>query len=45
MGGGCALEYLPDDPRLVLEVALVRITRRDSRTRDESLVERVERIE
>jgi len=33
------------DPRLVLEVALVRIARRDSRSRDEALLERVERLE
>jgi DNA polymerase-3 subunit gamma/tau len=33
------------DPRLVLEVALVRITRRDSRTREETLLDRVERLE
>ena len=33
------------DPRLVLEVAVVRIARRESRTRDESLLDRVERLE
>jgi DNA polymerase-3 subunit gamma/tau len=33
------------DPRLVLEVALVRITRREARTRDETLLDRVERLE
>jgi DNA polymerase-3 subunit gamma/tau len=33
------------DPRLVLEVALVRIARRDARTQVETLLERVERIE
>jgi DNA polymerase-3 subunit gamma/tau len=33
------------DPRLVLEVALVRIARRDSRTREETLLDRIERIE
>jgi len=33
------------DPRLVLEVALVRIARRESRTNIETLVERVERLE
>jgi DNA polymerase-3 subunit gamma/tau len=33
------------DPRLVLEVALVRIARREARTREETLLERVERLE
>jgi DNA polymerase-3 subunit gamma/tau len=33
------------DPRLVLEVALVRVARRDARTPVESLVDRVERLE
>jgi DNA polymerase-3 subunit gamma/tau len=33
------------DPRLVLEVALVRIARRDARTREETLLDRVERLE
>jgi DNA polymerase-3 subunit gamma/tau len=33
------------DPRLVLEVALVRITKRESRTREETLLDRIERIE
>jgi DNA polymerase-3 subunit gamma/tau len=33
------------DPRLVLEVALVRIARRDSRTREETLLDRIERLE
>jgi DNA polymerase-3 subunit gamma/tau len=33
------------DPRLVLEVALVRIARRDARTQVETLLERVERME
>jgi DNA polymerase-3 subunit gamma/tau len=33
------------DPRLVLEVALVRVARRDARTQVETLLERVERIE
>jgi DNA polymerase-3 subunit gamma/tau len=33
------------DTRLVLEVALVRIARRESRTRDETLLDRVERLE
>ncbi len=33
------------DPRLVLEVAVVRIARREARTRDETLLDRVERLE
>jgi DNA polymerase-3 subunit gamma/tau len=33
------------DPRLVLEVALVRVARREARTREETLLERVERLE
>ena len=33
------------DPRLVLEVALVRIARREARTREETLLDRVERLE
>jgi DNA polymerase-3 subunit gamma/tau len=33
------------DPRLVLEVALVRVVRREARTPQESLLERVERLE
>jgi DNA polymerase-3 subunit gamma/tau len=33
------------DPRLVLEVAVVRIARRESRTRAETLLDRVERLE
>ncbi len=33
------------DPRLVLEVALVRIARREARTPQEALLERVERLE
>ena len=33
------------DPRLVLEVALVRVARRDARTPVESLTDRVERLE
>jgi DNA polymerase III subunit gamma/tau len=33
------------DPRLVLEVAVVRIARRESRTRVETLLDRVERLE
>jgi DNA polymerase-3 subunit gamma/tau len=33
------------DPRLVLEVAVVRVTRREARTRDETLLDRVERLE
>jgi DNA polymerase-3 subunit gamma/tau len=33
------------DPRLVLEVALVRVARRDARTQVETLLDRVERIE
>jgi DNA polymerase-3 subunit gamma/tau len=33
------------DPRLVLEVAVVRITRREARTREETLLDRVERLE
>jgi len=33
------------DPRLVLEVALVRIARREARTREETLLARVERLE
>jgi hypothetical protein len=33
------------DPRLVLEVAVVRITRREARTREETLLDRVERRE
>jgi len=33
------------DPRLVLEIALVRIARREARTREETLVDRVERLE
>ena len=33
------------DPRLVLEVAVVRIARRESRTREETLLDRVERLE
>jgi DNA polymerase-3 subunit gamma/tau len=33
------------DPRLVLEVALVRVARRDARTPVESLIDRVERLE
>ncbi len=33
------------DPRLVLEIALLRIARRDARTREETLVDRIERLE
>ena len=33
------------DPRLVLEVALVRVARREARTREETLLDRVERLE
>ena len=33
------------DPRLVLEVAVVRIARRESRTREETLLDRIERLE
>jgi DNA polymerase-3 subunit gamma/tau len=33
------------DPRLVLEVSLVRVARRDARTQVETLLERVERLE
>ncbi len=33
------------DPRLVLEVAVVRIARREARTRDETLHDRVEQLE
>ena len=33
------------DPRLVLEVAVVRIARREARTREETLLDRVERLE
>jgi DNA polymerase-3 subunit gamma/tau len=33
------------DPRLVLEVALVRVARREARTRDETLADRIERLE
>lgn len=33
------------DPRLVLEVAVVRIARREARTREETLLERVEQLE
>ena len=33
------------DPRLVLEVALVRITRREARTCEETLLDRIERLE
>ena len=33
------------DPRLVLEVAVVRIARREARTREETLVDRIERLE
>ncbi len=33
------------DPRLVLEVAVVRIARREARTREETLADRVERLE
>ncbi len=33
------------DPRLVLEIALVRIARREARTREETLVDRIERLE
>ena len=33
------------DPRLVLEVAVVRIARREARTRDETLLDRIERLE
>jgi DNA polymerase-3 subunit gamma/tau len=33
------------DPRLVLEVAVVRLARRESRTREETLLDRVERLE
>jgi DNA polymerase III subunit gamma/tau len=33
------------DPRLVLEVALVRVARKEARTRDETLLDRVERLE
>jgi len=33
------------DPRLVLEVAVVRVARRESRTRAETLLDRVERLE
>jgi DNA polymerase-3 subunit gamma/tau len=33
------------DPRLVLEVAVVRIARRDARTREETLIDRIERLE
>ena len=33
------------DPRLVLEVAVVRLARREARTREENLLDRVERLE
>jgi DNA polymerase-3 subunit gamma/tau len=33
------------DPRLVLEVAVVRLARRESRTREETLLDRIERLE
>src|SRR5205085_8044224 len=33
------------DPRLVLEVAVIRLARRESRTREETLLDRVERLE
>ncbi len=33
------------DPRLVLEIALVRIARREARTHEETLVDRIERLE
>ena len=33
------------DPRLVLEVAVVRIARREARTREETLLDRVEKLE
>jgi DNA polymerase-3 subunit gamma/tau len=33
------------DPRLVLEVAVVRIARREARTREETLLDRVEQLE
>ncbi|MDP9332661.1 MAG: DNA polymerase III subunit gamma/tau [Actinomycetota bacterium] len=33
------------DPRLVLEVAVLRVARRESRTREETLLDRVERLE
>jgi DNA polymerase III subunit gamma/tau len=33
------------DPRLVLEVALVRIARREARTREETILDRLERLE
>jgi DNA polymerase-3 subunit gamma/tau len=33
------------DPRLVLEITLVRVARRDARTREETLIDRVERLE
>jgi len=33
------------DPRLVLEVAVVRIARREARTREETLLDRIERLE
>jgi DNA polymerase-3 subunit gamma/tau len=33
------------DPRLVLEVAVVRLARRESRTREEMLLDRIERLE
>src|SRR4051812_4439130 len=33
------------DPRLVLEVAVVRLARREARTREETLLDRVERLE
>ncbi|HKC90153.1 MAG TPA: DNA polymerase III subunit gamma/tau [Candidatus Limnocylindria bacterium] len=33
------------DPRLVLEIALVRIARKEARTREETLVDRIERLE
>jgi DNA polymerase III subunit gamma/tau len=33
------------DPRLVLEVAVVRLARREARTREETLLDRIERLE
>ncbi len=33
------------DPRLVLEVSVVRLARRESRTREETLLDRIERLE
>jgi DNA polymerase-3 subunit gamma/tau len=33
------------DPRLVLEIALVRVARKEARTREETLLDRVERLE